>query len=257
MAGHRPGGLEGEGGLPPPPPFQYISGGGGGGKGSGSAPVGTSGGTHRFGVRQQNCTLVLMGRLCVELDDVWVAGKRPKPPPPPTGPDGGTLGSVMRPKDLRCAMSSRVCIGVGAGVPSVPLRTVVWRRQWYDLLVHRRWGGGGVWVAGGSTLCTRVLLLPLAPPPPSPPEYCLKEGAGGGEGLEPKKSKGLCTKNSQINISFCKNCIFSRNEIRVRGWGGGGSNTSAPLPPAPGGAEVFSKTLPPPPPPLQRDETVT
>ena len=40
-------------------------------------------------------------------------------------------------------------------------------------------------------------------------------GMGGGLGTQ--KSKSLCTKNSQINVSFCKFSIFSHDEIRVRG----------------------------------------
>ena len=54
-----------------------------------------------------------------------------------------------------------------------------------------------------------------------PPPWLLiilkKPWGGGGPGTQ--KSKSLCTKNSQINISLCKNFIFSRYEIRVRGGG--------------------------------------
>ena len=54
-------------------------------------------------------------------------------------------------------------------------------------------------------------------PPPVPrcpchlvtsPEFCLRGAGGGGGGSETQKSKSWCTKNSQINISFCKKSFF-------------------------------------------------
>ena len=65
------------------------------------------------------------------------------------------------------------------------------------------------------------------------PRVLLKRGEGG---PETQKSKSLCTKNSQINISFCKILFFPT----VKSWSGGGGGVR---PPPKGDAELLSKTL--------------
>ena len=58
------------------------------------------------------------------------------------------------------------------------------------------------------------------------PEFSLKRGRGGGPGTQ--KSKILCTKNSQINISVCKISFFPTVKSGSRG--GGLDPTPPPIP---------------------------
>ena len=64
------------------------------------------------------------------------------------------------------------------------------------------------------------------------PEFAEGEGV-----LEPKSPEVCVPETAQINVSFCKNSLFSRDDIRVRRGGG-----FAPPPPV-GDAELLSKTL--------------
>ena len=63
-------------------------------------------------------------------------------------------------------------------------------------------------------------------------------GWGGGPGTQ--KSKILCTKNSQINISFCKISFFPPMKS-----GSEGGGWTPPPAPSPGDAELLCKTLAP------------
>ena len=79
------------------------------------------------------------------------------------------------------------------------------------------WRPGWRW---GSPLSGRAHTRSHPPPSPSP-EFSLR-GDGGGRGPGTRKSKSLCTKNSQIHISHYEIC-----------------------PPPPGDGEFLSTTLPP------------
>ena len=64
-------------------------------------------------------------------------------------------------------------------------------------------------------------------------------GGGGGPGTQ--KSKGLCPKNSQLNIFFCRISFFPTMKSRSKREGGV-SPPPIPAPTHPGDAELLSKT---------------